>query len=291
MFFLLLLYLFDSFVATHTHALAHTHAQTNARAHALTYQCSLPADRADDVSVYATVVVAFNEAMDLASTQADFSLLDGAGVPVDGVFLPSSSNSVIFRPSSALAGQTEHTIQILTGAADASGNAIAAPVVTTFSTELVVAPTVVIGSLDGRTDVPVDVAIGMSFSETMDRASVEAAWTLSFVDGGAVVAGTWTWVTDSTFATFTPAGDLPDQTEFNAVLTTAALDEAGNPLVAGFDVFFFTIDTTVRTMYWDDFGGRGGWRGMGERERESGEERATIRGQLTCCVLYAKVVT
>jgi hypothetical protein len=93
-----------------------------------------PASGATAVPTSTTVAVTFGEPMDRASAQAAFSLrrtTDGAAVA--GSF-SWSGNTMMFRPSAALAGGTGYTASVGTGARDAAGNAMAAEQGSSFVT-------------------------------------------------------------------------------------------------------------------------------------------------------------
>lgn len=115
---------------------------------------------------------------------------------------------------------------------------------------------------DGATDVPLNTVIEVDFSEPMDTASVESAFSLS--DGSADCTGTCAW--DGNCMTFDPTADLTMGTTYTATVSTAAKDLAGNaastqstfsfttiannPPVAdaGADISFDYNDTTVAAL-------------------------------------------
>jgi hypothetical protein len=66
-------------------------------------------------------------------------------------------------------------------------------------------------------------AIDLSFSEPVDRASVEQRFRIE-----PYVGGTFTWDRDTT-AIFTPARKLPSATQFNVFVAAGFTDAAGNP--------------------------------------------------------------
>ena len=69
--------------------------------------------------------------------------------------------------------------------------------------------------------------VTVTFNEPMDQASVQSAFSLVRAGGGAV-AGTFSW--NGSTVTFDPTASLDAATQYNATVTTAAKDVAGNAL-------------------------------------------------------------
>ena len=91
-----------------------------------------------------------------------------------------------------------------------------------------VAPTVsAVTPLDGAIDFPTTGGVSVTFSKPMDQASVQGAFSLTR-SGGAAVAGSFSWIGNT--MTFVPNADLARGADYEAELTTAARDLAGNPL-------------------------------------------------------------
>src|SRR6476620_6728198 len=76
-------------------------------------------------------------------------------------------------------------------------------------------------------------AIDLSFSEPVDRASVEQRFRIE-----PYVSGTFTWNRDTT-AIFTPASKLPSATAFSIVVDAGFADTAGNPAPSAVGPFEF----------------------------------------------------
>ena len=94
-------------------------------------------------------------------------------------------------------------------------------------------------------NVPVSTTVSVTFSESIDGASVTASsFTLTGpggpVSGGASVAGST--------ATFTPGSSLAGDASYTATVTTAVRDLAGNALAATHQWSFSTIETTQPTV-------------------------------------------
>lgn len=100
-------------------------------------------------------------------------------------------------------------------------------------------PSIAVANLaDLATGVPTDRTIILQFSEPMNTASVEAAFTVT--GPGGAVAGTFAWDAEHRVATFTPAAAYPPSTALVAALGTGARDVAGNALQGAWQVHFTT---------------------------------------------------
>jgi len=190
-----------------------------------------PADAAADVAVDASIVVAFNVAMDTASAEAAFSLLGPSGAPVAGAFAwNAGSTELTFTPSANLSFGGNHTVVLQASAMSAVGLQIGFLTSTAFVT---VAETPVVVSTapsDGDTDVQLLPEIVVVFSIPMNQSKAEAAFALKDADGS-VVAGAFKWSPDGKTMTFTPDAELAANTTYTATLAaTDALN--GVPLAS-----------------------------------------------------------
>jgi len=122
------------------------------------------------------------------------------------------------------------------------------------------APTVTAKTPTG-TDVSVSTAISVTFSEAMNKTSVEDAFSIN------PVAGSVSW--DGNMMTFTPDSNLAYDTTYNVTIGTGAEDLAGNPLEAEF-VWNFTTGSAPA-----DNGGSGGGGGSGTYPPGWGEPAPT----------------
>ena len=93
------------------------------------------------------------------------------------------------------------------------------------------APTVAaVSPADGATGVATGANVSVGFSEAMNTASAQAAFSLVRSSDGAAVSGTFAWSGDT--MTFDPSSSLTAGAEYTARLTTGAKDKAGNALAA-----------------------------------------------------------
>ncbi len=89
---------------------------------------------------------------------------------------------------------------------------------------------------DAAVDVSVHDGIAVAFSEPMDTASAEGAFSLS--DGTAIVTGTFSWSGD--IMSFDPGGCLSHGTTYKVKVTTSSQDTGGNHLESEFIAHFST---------------------------------------------------
>lgn len=82
----------------------------------------------------------------------------------------------------------------------------------------------------GATGIERTTSVSVTFSEEMDAASVEAAFSLTKVGDGTLVPGTFTWSNSSLL--FTPNAPLADGAVYRANVAATASDKAGNQLTA-----------------------------------------------------------
>ena len=108
-----------------------------------------------------------------------------------------------FQPATAFAGATEYTV-IVDGISDLEGIALAEPHEFTFTT----AAPIVDSSIPSGSLVRPDASVSVQFTQPMDPASTEAAFSLTKSDGGAAVAGDIAWQNRNTTLIFTPTAWL-----------------------------------------------------------------------------------
>ncbi|MBI5018195.1 MAG: Ig-like domain-containing protein [Deltaproteobacteria bacterium] len=191
---------------------------------------TVPASEATDVAVNAAIAVTFSESVDEASLAANF-IVEGPGGPVAGRITVSGSTAT-FTPSSPLDFSTAYTVTLGEGVKDLAGNPLAAPVSWSFTTGKApdTTPPTMVSTVPANDapSVPASTAVSITFSEPVDPATVTAA-TFTLSGPGGLVNGTVT-VSGAT-ATFTP-GALVYGASYEATVTTAVRDLAGNPLAA-----------------------------------------------------------
>jgi Big-like domain-containing protein/copper-binding protein NosD len=93
--------------------------------------------------------------------------------------------------------------------------------------------------------------IEIAFSEPMDRASVEQAFSLTA--GSSPVTGTFLWSADSTVVKFLPGAPLAAGTTFTVIVGTGASDVAGKGLQNPLAFQFTTIPSAATGLAFGDF--------------------------------------
>ncbi len=202
-----------------------------------------PDDRQFDVLVSAQISVTFTEAMDQTSVESAFSLTDSAGQVVSGAFEWTDS-TFAFKPDQELTYGQGYLAKVLGSAvsldgaaldADADGISEGSPnddLVWRFTTEYAPLPGVAEFSPgDKELNVLVLTQVSVAFTEAMDQASVEDAFSLSSTAG--VVSGSFEW--SDNVLTFTPAQNLEYNTTYRVAVRGSAASELGICLDANKD--------------------------------------------------------
>jgi hypothetical protein len=206
--------------------------------------------------ITATFSIAMNSTTVTAAGTFSVAVAGAGGAAVPGtVTYVAATNTATFAPTANLSPSTQYTATITTSAQSATGNALAANFVWSFTTGTTadVTPPTVISTdpASGASGVPTNQTITATFSKVMDSATITApgTFTLAMTAGGATVAGTVSYAGST--ATFQPTTALAASTQFTATITTAAEDLSGNALAANF-VWSFTTgagpDTTAPTI-------------------------------------------
>lgn len=202
-----------------------------------------PVDNAVDVDETSDIVITFSEAMDQVSVESAITVAPALTNPVytwDGL-------NKLTISADDLASETQYTVTIANTATDLSGNALA-EYVTHFTVIIkdIIPPTVSKTlPANNATDILTTSSISITFSEAMDKASVEGAITIV-----PEVAGlSFKWNDDNVV---TIAGNaLISATAYTVTIGTGAMDVKGNALTAEEIVTFTTTSNTLQV--YDDF--------------------------------------
>jgi hypothetical protein len=201
-----------------------------------------PPDGSLQVSVTTTITAMFSEPMDPATISGTTFGLTGNGGAIAGN-VTYSGMTATFTPSGALPFGITFTATISTGAKDLAGNPLATSMAWTFTTPPppdTTPPTVVSTSpLMGANQVDWSTTITATFSEPVDPTTVNAQSFL-LTEVGVPVQGTVTYSRNT--ATFTPSQVLSLYGPYQATVTTAVRDLAGNAMAAPFTWSFSTRD-------------------------------------------------
>jgi methionine-rich copper-binding protein CopC len=196
-----------------------------------------PGDGALDVPINAKVSILFDEPIQLLSI--DQVTLTGTG-PVD--LNRSLYRLLTLTPRVPLAANTTYTLNI-TGILDLPGNALAAPVTTSFTTgaeaDLRVPTVSSVVPANAATGVATSTTVEIHFSEPIDRNSVTSSTFQVLNPSSAPIAGTIVVAADALSATFTPSSPLTAGTVYRPRAFNI-VDLAGNTIT-----FFQSSFTTA----------------------------------------------
>jgi subtilisin family serine protease len=126
-------------------------------------------------------------------------------------------------PVSALSGKVAtggrlNVCKAIAGCSAAAPQDNAAPAVSTVS------------PAESATGVPASANVSVTFSEPMDQAATQGAFSLVPAGGGGAVSGSFSWSGQT--LTFDPSSNLAAGTQYTATVSTAAKDLAGNALAS-----------------------------------------------------------
>ncbi len=199
------------------------------------------------------VSATFSEAMaPLTINATTFTLTGPAAAPIAGqVSYAAGSDTAIFTPSSPLALNTTYTATITTGVQDLFGNALAAPMVWTFTTGpsscLPPNPPIAVAPSDGSTGICTSAVVEATFGQAMNPSTINATTFTLTGPGNTPVAGQITHDSTNEIYTLSPTNPLAVSTTYTATITTGATDAYGNALANNYVWTFTTAATPCTT--------------------------------------------
>jgi hypothetical protein len=193
-----------------------------------------PANGAQDVSVGRNVVVTFSRAMSRSVTQGAFALRrEGTTTNVSGTFTwNASSTQMTFDPGSSLAASSRYDVTVGTGARDAAGQALAAPLQSSFRSDSTPPAVAAIDPADAAQNVAADRNVVVTFSEPMQRTATQSAFALRRSGSTTKLGGGFSWNAASTVMTFNPTANFTKDTVYAVTVGATAKDAAGMALPA-----------------------------------------------------------
>ena len=179
--------------------------------------------------------VVFSGPVDPASISLETSPhLDGRlGPVVDSV---ASAPAFEFIPDPGLAADVSYTVSLASTARDADGGPIvAAPIMLQTAGP----PAVVrFRPVNGATGVGWSQNVSVRFTQPMDEATTQTAW--SATQGGAAIAGAFSWAENDTVLVFNPTAALGYSQKIVLSVGVGATSRAGLPLTAPASATFTT---------------------------------------------------
>ncbi|MFC0489102.1 DUF4082 domain-containing protein [Sinomonas atrocyanea] len=177
-----------------------------------------PTSNATGVAVAVTPTATFNQTVTASSVT--FTVKDSTGAAVSGTTsLDSSGTVATFAPSSALAYGMTYTATV-SGATNSTGQTMTAPYSWTFTTASA-PPAPNVSSTNpapGATGVAVTSVVAATFTQDVAPSSIQ--FTLKD-PSGATVAGSLSYSSATTTATFTPSASLANNVQYTATVSGA----------------------------------------------------------------------
>ena len=205
---------------------------------------TIPANNAVNVSLDNDISATFNMAMDPLTINALTFTLKAGNAPVVGT-VSYSNNTAVFNPTGKLIANTTYTAMISTTARNTAGAALATNYIWTFTTATPTTPTVITTSPENEEEnVALNKAITATFSVPMDVTTLNGA-SFKLKRGNTIVAGTTTYNTSTSTATFTPSSLLNPSTEYTATITTNAKNTEGTSISEDYVWSFTTVGPAV----------------------------------------------
>lgn len=203
---------------------------------------TLPGPDTANAAVASVITVMFNRPVvpltDLANQAAlPNPLVLSPAVEGQGEWLNTSI--YVFRPSKPLAGGQTYTGRVPAGLGDVTGGTLPQDFEWRFS---VATPSVISSEpAFNAQHIALTTPISITFNQPMDRASTEAAFSLT--GGGAPVSGSFRWTEDAQVLGFIPSGNLALGTEYEVTVGASAL-AAGGGASTGAD-YRYTFTTVL----------------------------------------------
>ncbi len=177
-----------------------------------------PASGATGVAIGVAPSATFNQAVTASSVT--FTLKDPTGASVAGATSLNSAGTVAtFTPSAALAYSTQYTATV-SGATNSTGQTMASPSSWSFTTVAPPPPPNVSSSnpAPGATGIDPGATVNATFSQDVTPSSI----TFVLKDPtGATIAGSTSYSSTTTTATFTPSALLANNTQYTATVSGA----------------------------------------------------------------------
>ena len=189
-----------------------------------------PANGLTAVPINAQVVIGFSEPVD-AATLGQVALSGSGGNVNVTQQLMNGNQMLVLIPQIPLDTNTTYTLTV-TGVQDVSGNALLAPLTTTFTTgagaDLTAPSVLTISPASGAVGVPVNAVVEVQFSKRIDPFTVSSSTMYVYPqDTGIPMAASIAVSGDGLTATLTPASPLQTGTGYQVIVTSGVTDLEG----------------------------------------------------------------
>ncbi len=168
--------------------------------------------------------------------------------PISGAGEWVNTSVYTFTPSAPLSGGSSYTITVPAGLAAADGSTLEKTVTSTFSVALAQVKSISAQSdaLECRSkgdNTPVEVGlncpISLTFTEPMDHAATEAAFSLTL--NGVSISGRFAWASDDQSVIFTPVPRLQPDSTYTVRVSTSAQTKAHTEIAVSQPLMFKTV--------------------------------------------------
>ncbi|MDO9254880.1 MAG: Ig-like domain-containing protein [Bacteroidales bacterium] len=191
-----------------------------------------PTNAATSVPLKQVITITFNEEMNPETiNQESFTLTGGlkSSETLTGILTYNNTNATMsFVPGTPLLSNTTYTGRVKASVKDLAGNALQTDYVWTFSTGLVLSPTVIsTDPVNNALNVFMNTDVEANFSVAMDPTTISQT-TFMLHQGTTLIAGTVTY--SGTKAIFTPLAAFTANTTYTGTITTGARNVEGAPI-------------------------------------------------------------
>ncbi len=185
-----------------------------------------------DISKSPDVGIRFSEPLDMTTVNKEscYLIKSGETLPIGGSYveLEGETNAILFYPEEVLNYNTLYTLYITTVVTDLKGNHLSAMYQSSFTTGAGdTNPPAIIGIIpsNGATGVFVDDRIVVSFSEPMEKQTVQNSFSIN-----PNIAYTLTWDNENKTVTVSHSSSFTEGAIYNIAVSTGAKDMSGNAL-------------------------------------------------------------
>ncbi len=206
---------------------------------------TIPANNATNVAETSDIVLQFSKVMHTANVDGALSVEPALE---NAQYVWSAGGTILTISADDLMFSTQYTVTVGTAASDLAGIAMESPYIFSFTTveQDLTPPTIIsMSPANNATDVLVTTSIRFTFSEAMNRASVEEAISIT----PALTNQAFSWIADS--IVLVKGNKLAVSTQYTVAIANTATDLAGNALVEGAELSFTTGASQL--MLYDDF--------------------------------------
>ncbi|MBX3065268.1 MAG: Ig-like domain-containing protein [Anaerolineae bacterium] len=203
----------------------------------------IPADDADNVEADSTITVIFNRPVVPLLPVEEMSTLPSPiriDPPTTGTGQWVNTSIYTFKPDAPLQGGTTYVVTVPQGLTDVTGSVLQNDVRSTFRT---ISPSIIeFAPANDAEGVPLDSKISVTFSQPMDRASTEAAFSLHVIGKAGNTTGSFEWSDDNLRLTFTPDARLEYASNYVVEVDTRTARSATGGTLIG------SVTNDFRTM-------------------------------------------